>query len=157
MVIAAAWLFLHPKQYCLHFPRVQTRPALLELEKPASIYELTICLGNGRTRDGYMRALRNLNPRYRADSWLPAGTTICATTRITGLYKRYCVDGARAELAQQLVMSDPAAAIVHAGDTGPATGSPTVTATAAGRRPPPWWPPPGSPATPSAIGWEATA
>src|SRR3546814_4880554 len=25
-------------------------------------------------------------------------------------------------------MSDPAAAIVHAGDTGPATGSPTVTA-----------------------------
>src|SRR3546814_5262105 len=75
-----------------------------------------------------MRALRNLNPRYRADSWLPAGTTIRATTRITGLYKRYCVDGARAELAQQLVMSDPAAAVVHAGDTGPATGSPTVTA-----------------------------
>src|SRR5690606_36846802 len=52
MVIAAAWLFLHPRQYGLHFPRVQTRPALLELEKPASIYELTICLGNGRTRDG---------------------------------------------------------------------------------------------------------
>src|SRR3546814_16599903 len=85
-------------------------------------------MGNGRTRDGYMRALRNLNPRYRADSWLPAGTTIRATTRITGLYKRYCVDGARAELAPQLVMSDPAAAIVHAGDTGPATGSPTVPA-----------------------------
>src|SRR3546814_10744969 len=85
-------------------------------------------MGNGRTRDGYMRALRILNPRYRADSWLPAGTTIRATTRITGLYKRYCVDGARAELAQPLVMSDPAAAIVHAGDTGPATGSPTVTA-----------------------------
>lgn len=132
MVIAAAWLFLHPKQYGLDFPRVQTRPALLELEKPASIYELTICLGNGRTRDGYMRALRNLNPRYRADSWLPAGTTIRATTRIASLYRRYCVDGARAELAQQLVMSDPAAAIVHAGDTGPATGSPTVTAMESG-------------------------
>ncbi|MFC3717504.1 transglycosylase SLT domain-containing protein [Luteimonas soli] len=128
MVIAAAWLFLHPKQYGLHFPRVQTRPALLELEKPASIYELTICLGNGRTRDGYMRALRNLNPRYQADSWLPAGTTLRATTRIASLYKHYCVGGARAELAQQLVMSDPAAAIVHAGDAGPATGSPTVTA-----------------------------
>src|SRR5690606_8652894 len=68
MVIAAAWLFLHPRQDGLHFPRVQTRPALLELEKPASIYELTICLGNGRTRNGFMRALRNLNPRYRADS-----------------------------------------------------------------------------------------
>src|SRR3546814_20254256 len=79
-----------------------------------------------------MRALRNLNPRYRADSWLPAGTTIRATTRITGLYKRYCVDGARAEVAQQLVTSDPAAAIVHPGHTGPANLSPTVTATGPG-------------------------
>ena len=132
MVIAAAWLFLHPRQYGLHFPRVQTRPALLELEKPASIYELTICLGNGRTRDGFMRALRNLNPRYRADSWLPAGTTLRATTQIAGLYKRFCVHGARAELAQKLVTSDPNAAIVHAGSGGPATGSPSVTPMVAG-------------------------
>src|SRR3546814_2548736 len=44
LVIAAARLFLHPKQYGLPFPRVQTRPALLELDKPASIYELK----NGR-------------------------------------------------------------------------------------------------------------
>ena len=127
MVVAAAWLFLHPKQYGLHFPRVYNKPALLSLEKPASIYELTICLGNGRTRDGFMRALRNLNPRYQADSWLPAGTTLRATSQITNLYDRYCVNGARAELAQQLVMSDPSAAIVHAGSDGPATGSPTVT------------------------------
>jgi len=127
MVIAAAWLFLHPRQYGLHFPRVQTKPALLSLEKPATIYELTICLGNGRTRDGFMRALRNLNPRYQADSWLPAGTTLRATSQITNLYKRYCVNGARAELAQQLVMSDPNAAIVRAGSGGPATGSPSVT------------------------------
>lgn len=126
MVIAAAWLFLHPRQYGLQFPRVQNRPAMLSLEKPASIYELTICLGNSRTRDGFMRALRNLNPRYEADSWLPAGTTLRATTQIAGLYRRHCVTGARAELAQQLVMSDPAAAIVHAGSGGPATGSPSV-------------------------------
>ena len=50
---------------------------------PASIYELTICLGNGGTRDGYMRALRNLNPRYEADSWIcrPA-RTLNATTKM---------------------------------------------------------------------------
>src|SRR5690606_37026482 len=94
--------------------------------------ELTICLGNGRTRDGFMRALRNLNPRYRADSWLPAGTTLRATTQIAGLYKRFCVHGARAELAQKLVTSDPNAAIVHAGSGGPATGSPSVTPMVAG-------------------------
>jgi len=127
MVIAAAWLFLHPRQYGLHFPRVHGKPALLALEKPATIYELTICLGNGRTRDGFMRALRNLNPRYQADSWLPAGTTLRATAQIANLYKRYCVAGPRAELAQQLVTSDPNAAIVRAGSTGTATGTPSVT------------------------------
>ena len=40
-----------------------------------------------------MRALRNLNPRYEADSWLPAGATLNATTKIVGLYNRHCVAG----------------------------------------------------------------
>lgn len=118
MVIAAAWLFLHPKEYGLTFPKVDARPALLRLNKPSSIYELTICLGNGGTRDGYMRALRNLNPRYKAESWLPAGTTLSATARIVGLYNRWCVQGPRAELANTLVRSDASSAIVR---TGPVT------------------------------------
>ncbi len=119
MVIAAAWLFLHPKQYGLKFPHVESRPALLQLQQPTSIYELTICLGNGSTRDGYMRALRNLNPRYQADSWLPAGGSIHATSQIVRLYNRYCVRGPRAELAQQLVASDASTAIVSAGPATP--------------------------------------
>jgi len=115
MVIAAAWLFLHPKQYGLSLPRVDARPAPLRLAKPASIYELAICLGNRGVREGYLRALRNLNPRYEPDSWLPAGTTLNATTRIVGLYGRYCVQGPRAALAAQLVRSDPNSAIVRTG------------------------------------------
>jgi len=113
MVVAAAWLFLHPKEYGLTFPKVDAKPAPLRLVRAASIYELTICLGNGGTREGFMRALRNLNPRYEAESWLPAGTTINATTKIAGLYNRHCTQGARADLAHQLVMSDPASAIVR--------------------------------------------
>ena len=124
MVIAAAWLFLHPRQYGLSFPDVDAKPATLRLANPASIYELTICLGNGGMRDGYMRALRNLNPRYEADSWIPAGASINANTKIVGLYNRYCVQGPRAALAQQLVRSDPAAAIVRSG----ASSSPSVVA-----------------------------
>ena len=137
MVIAAAWLFLHPKQYGLNFPRVQAKPALLRLEKPSSIYELTICLGGGGTREGFMRALRNLNPRYQPDSWLPAGATLHATTQMVGLYNRYCLRGPRAELAHQLVMSDPAAAVVAVGTvtqvatTTPASVVPTIVATGA--------------------------
>ncbi len=113
MVIAAAWLFLHPRQYGLSFPNVEARPAPLKLAQPASIYELAICLGNRGVREGYMRPLRNLNPRYEADSWIPAGTTLNATTRIVGLYNRYCLQGPRAQLAAELVRSNPDSAIVR--------------------------------------------
>ena len=60
MVVAAAWLFLHPKEYGIRWPKVNSRPAVVRLVQPASIYELTICMGNYGSRDGYMRALRNL-------------------------------------------------------------------------------------------------
>jgi membrane-bound lytic murein transglycosylase D len=129
MVIAAAWLYLHPKEYGLVFPKVDSRPADIVLRRPASIYELTICLGNDGSRDGYMRTLRNLNPRYEAESWLPEGTRLNATVRIAGLYERWCVRGPRAELAQQLVNSDPSSAIVRVGDVqqvgsgGPVAGT----------------------------------
>lgn len=115
MVIAAAWLYLHPKEYGLRFPRVDARPATLRLTQPTSIYQLTICMGNGGTRDGYMRVLRNLNPRYEADGYLPAGTSLNVTTRMVGLYNRWCTQGARAELARTLVLSDPTSAIVRTG------------------------------------------
>jgi membrane-bound lytic murein transglycosylase D len=115
MVIAAAWLYLHPQEYGLTFPKVDARPATFRLERPASIYELTICLGNGNTRDGYMRALRNLNPSYEAESLLPVGTVLNGTVRMAGLYRQWCVRGARADLAAELVNSDPRAAIVRTG------------------------------------------
>lgn len=116
MVIAAAWIFLHPRQYGVTFPKVDARPAAFKLSRPTSIYELTICLGNSGqrgNRDGYLRSLRNLNPRYDADSWIPAGTTLNATTRIARLYHRYCEGGARADLAQALVRADANAALVR--------------------------------------------
>ena len=130
MVIAAAWLFLHPRQYGLTFPKVDARPAPLRLERPASIYELTICLGNRDAREGYMRALRNLNPRYQADSWLPAGTTLNATTKMVGLYQRYCTHGPRATLAAQLVRANPATAIVRLGELQPMGAAVTEPASA---------------------------
>lgn len=117
MVIAAAWIFLHPRQYGVEFPKVDARPATLRLAKATTIYELTICLGNAGSHDGYMRALRNLNPRYEADGWIPAGTILNATTRIVGLYNRYCVKGPRAELARALITADVNSAIIPDGDT----------------------------------------
>ena len=45
MVLAAAWLFLHPERYNLSFPPIDNKPASVALAVPASIDELTICLG----------------------------------------------------------------------------------------------------------------
>ncbi|PJK01063.1 lytic transglycosylase [Lysobacteraceae bacterium NML91-0213] len=119
MVIAAAWLFLHPRRYGLEFPDVDTRPAVLALQKPASIYELTICLGSSGSAPGYMRVLRNLNPRYRADEVIPAGTQLNVTARVVNLYNRWCTRGSRAQLAHELVRSDPAHAVVRLGAVEP--------------------------------------
>src|SRR5690606_13688603 len=113
MAIAAAWLFLHPEEYGISFPQVHSAPAQLVLQSPASIYELTICLGNQGSRNGNMRALRNLNPRYSADTWIPQGAKLDATVGIVNLYNTHCVSGDRAELAQRLVNSDPTAAIAR--------------------------------------------
>ena len=44
-VLAAAWLFLHPEEYGLEFPKVNGAATVLRLKAPASIYQLTICLG----------------------------------------------------------------------------------------------------------------
>lgn len=126
MVIAAAWLYLHPKEYGLTFPKVDAKPVQFRLQRPASIYELTICLGNGGTRDGFMRALRNLNPRYEADAWIPSGTVLNGTAKIAGLYQRYCIQGERYDLAKRLVGSDASSAVVRVGTIE------AVTATASG-------------------------
>ncbi len=137
MVIAAAWLFLHPKQYGLQFPKVDAQPASFRLAKTASLYELTICMGNSGTRDGYMRALRNLNPRYEADTWIPAGTQMAGTSKMASLYNRHCIDGPRADLARTLMAASidqailrwPLPGTVAVGEITPVEGVPTTVAT----------------------------
>ena len=149
MVIAAAWLFLHPKEYGIRWPRVSARPATITLSRPASIYELTICLGNYGSRDGYMRALRNLNPRWNVDSNMPAGTALNATSRIAWLYRFNCTGGARAELAKQLVASNVQSALVRIGPMTTAPGDATAaTATQDAESAPPSAPAP-KPAKPA--------
>lgn len=136
MVIAAAWLYLHPRDYGLRWPRVPNRAALLRLQRPTTLNELTICMGNPRGTDGYLRALRNLNPRFTPDSPLPAGGTINATTSMVRAYDRYCVAGKRADLARQVMLSQPGTAIVRVGPFVPVEsagatpgGIPTTVAT----------------------------
>jgi membrane-bound lytic murein transglycosylase D len=103
-VLAAAWLFLNAKDYGLQFPRVNAgEPQQLTLARPTSINELTICLGNNGVRDGWFRALRNLNPRYDPHDPIAAGTVLRVPPYVTRLYRPNCVDNnARTQLAADL-------------------------------------------------------
>ena len=116
-VLAAAWLFLHPEQYGLEFPRVDGAATVMKLSRTASIYQLSICLGG--PRDGYFRALRNLNPRWEPHVQLAAGTSLTVPTAVPPLYVKHCIDGERAHLAANLM----------------AAHKPTVAGMAAARRP----------------------
>lgn len=127
MVVAAAWIFLHPRDYGVRFPRVASRPGTITLQSAASINELTICLGNNRGSDGFSRTLRNLNPRYSSPSQvIPAGTRLNVTTQIARMYGMYCTRGRRAELARQLMASDASSAIVRVGAIQPVAAADIV-------------------------------
>lgn len=102
MVLAAAWLFLHPDRYGLQFPQVDAAPAMVKLESATSMNELAICLGNDGNRDGWFRPLRNLNPRYEAHTAIPAGTELQVPAVVLPLYRDRCVQGPQAALAKDL-------------------------------------------------------
>lgn len=104
-VLAAAWLFLHAEDYGLVFPRVNGAATMLRLQQPASLNQLTICLGNPKTRYGYFRALRNLNPRWLPQDMLPVGTELRVPVEVVSLYHANCVEGPRAAQALALVQA----------------------------------------------------
>jgi membrane-bound lytic murein transglycosylase D len=103
MVLAAAWLFLHPERYNLDFPSINAHPGRIKLVEPASLAELTVCLGNtGNMYDGWFRTLRNLNPSLDPQKKLAVGTELEAPVQLESAYARQCVSGRWAQLASEL-------------------------------------------------------
>jgi membrane-bound lytic murein transglycosylase D len=103
MVLAAAWLFMHPERYNLEFPKVAARPGSVTLKRAASIAELTVCLGqDGNQHDGWFRTLRNLNPQLDPQQQEPAGARIVVPLQLEKTYQRDCADGRWPQLAAEL-------------------------------------------------------
>jgi len=102
MVLAAAWLFMHPERYNLVFPKLETKPVRIALQKPASLDELTVCLGQSGNADGWFRTLRNLNPALDPRQQLPAGSAIEAPAPAAAEYVKSCAGGKWVELAADL-------------------------------------------------------
>ncbi|MDQ2972137.1 MAG: transglycosylase SLT domain-containing protein, partial [Pseudomonadota bacterium] len=103
MVLAAAWLFLHPERYNLRFPDIDGAPGSVFLKRPASLAELAVCLGeSGRIRNGWFVTLRNLNPQMDPQMAQSSGTRVALPKRLEDDYARSCVDGKWVALASDL-------------------------------------------------------
>lgn len=102
MVLAAAWIFLHAEEFGIELPAAIVPAVDLVLQKPASLNALAICLGQGDSRNGWFRTLRNQNPQWLPHVELAAGTTIRMPTGLETHYTERCVDGPVAELAAQI-------------------------------------------------------
>ena len=102
MVLAAAWLFMHPEDYRLEFPDVDTRPASIILQREAALSELAVCLGQSGSRAGWFRVLRNLNAQMNPSERQPAGTTVVLPAKLVSVYEQDCVAGPYQELAASL-------------------------------------------------------
>ena len=119
MVLAAAWLFMHPERYNLEFPKIPGQAGSIALKRAASIAELTVCLGqDGNSRDGWFRTLRNLNPRLDPQQQQAAGTRLAVPLAIEKTYVRDCAGGRWPTLAAELhaaaIPSPPPVALVQA-------------------------------------------
>lgn len=102
-VLAAAWLFQHPDSYNLNFPKIDGAPVTIELKRPASLSELTVCLGSaGGMSDGWFRTLRNLNPRLDHQVRQPVGAELRIPKFLEKAYASRCVDGPWPILAADL-------------------------------------------------------
>jgi membrane-bound lytic murein transglycosylase D len=102
-VLAAAWLFLHPDSYNLHFPRMDGQQGSITLKRTASISELTVCLGSANDMpEGWFRTLRNLNPRLDPQQEQPVGAVLQVPKPLEKVYAARCTDGPWPILASDL-------------------------------------------------------
>jgi len=121
MVLAAAWLFLHPQRYNLHFPRVDGTPGYVNLVNAASLNELSVCLGDDdNAHYGWYRTLRNLNPQVDPSQLQSQGTRINLPKFLQDAYARSCTSGKWVALADQLQNAQiPPAPVKVASDPPP--------------------------------------
>ncbi len=122
MVLAAAWLFMHPERYNLRFPQIDGAPGHVILQRPASLTELAVCLGQaGGQRYGWFRTLRNLNPQLDPQIQEPMGARIELPKMLEDDYTRLCTGNSQwvalaDDLHSAVLPMPPPQLVAHAND-----------------------------------------
>jgi membrane-bound lytic murein transglycosylase D len=107
MVLAAAWLFLHPTDYNLSLPQYDTRAARVTLKSPISLNEIAVCLGQQGNPRGWFRHIRNLNPRWEPTTRLAAGTMLDLPLAASAHFARDCETGPKLAMSRELHEARP--------------------------------------------------
>lgn len=122
MVLAAAWLFLHPERYNLSLAQYDASPVTISLKQEMSINELNVCIGQHGNPRGWFRHLRNLNARWEAGRRIPAGTELELPAVALDAYLRQCQEGPMLAMSRELHEARPPVAPAVAA-RGTSTGS----------------------------------
>ncbi len=103
-VLAAAWLFMHPEDYRLEFPKVDNTLAELTVARDTSMSELGVCLGQNGAPTGWFRTLRNLNPTYKPQDVIEQGDRLHIPQGLKAIYESHCnqTDEAFLQLAKEM-------------------------------------------------------
>lgn len=114
-VLAAAWIFLHPKENGVEFPVVPQGPGSIRLASSMTLSEVAICVGQTGSRNGWFRSLRNLNPRFDPNKRLDKGTEIQMPSVVAAAYEAQCQDGPLVDLAHSLQSARQPGGVASAG------------------------------------------
>ena len=114
-VLAAAWIFLHPRENGVDFPALDTTPGTVDLRAPMTLSEISICVGQTGSRNGWFRSLRNLNPRLDPNARLPAGSKVQMPAVVAAAYQAQCIEGPLLELAESLQSARQPGGVANAG------------------------------------------
>ncbi len=91
-IFAAALIFMHPEAFGVEFPKILPQRAALVVQRDASLSELSICLGQQGNRNGWFRAIRNLNPKIEPEDKIEAGETLTVPSPVVDIYRANCVE-----------------------------------------------------------------
>mgnify|MGYP000197150443 CR=1 FL=1 len=87
----------------------------VDLRAPMTLSEISICVGQTGSRNGWFRSLRNLNPRLDPNARLPAGSKVQMPAVVAAAYEAQCIEGPLLELAESLQSARQLGGVANAG------------------------------------------